>query len=90
MKTSVPLETPKEIGEAINPLNINRNIKTLRVRKDITQEQLAKVLQLKVKTVEAYEQGRALPKIKTLCKLSDYFGVPIDDIIRKELKILSF
>jgi DNA-binding XRE family transcriptional regulator len=69
---------------------LRQNIKVLRGRKDLSREGLAEVLQVNSKTIEAYEQGRALPKIKTLCKLSDYFGVPIDDIIRKELKILSF
>jgi DNA-binding XRE family transcriptional regulator len=68
---------------------IRWNIKALRARKDLTQRDLAKALNLKLKTIQAYEAGRAYPRIETLCKLSDYFQVPIDDIIRKELKILS-
>lgn len=70
-------------------MHLRENIKVLRARKDMTQEDLAFATGIKLKSIGAYEEGRATPKIDTIERLSDYFGVTIDDMVKKELKILS-
>ncbi len=71
-------------------MHLKENIKTLRKRKDLTQEQLAQEIGINQKMIQHYEKGRCDPPLETLEKLSDFFGVSIDDMIRKELTILVY
>ncbi|MCX7747318.1 MAG: helix-turn-helix domain-containing protein [Clostridia bacterium] len=58
-------------------------IKKLRVEKDLTQDELAKVLNVKRSTVSGYESGRNEPSYEILQKLSDYFDVTVDFLLGK-------
>jgi len=69
---------------------LRQNIRILRMRKAMTQESLAEAIGIKRSLLQAYEAGRAEPSLKTVEKVSNYFNVPIDDLIKKELKILIY
>ena len=60
---------------------ISIRILALRMRNKMTQAQLAKVLNISPSTLGMYEQGRRMPGIDTLVKLSDYFHVSLDYLI---------
>lgn len=67
------------------------NIKGLRIKKGLTQEELGKILNKTKNNISQYETGKREPDIETLVKLSDIFDVSISDIIgRKEEKNLVF
>ena len=61
------------------------NIKFLRNRKKLTQDQLAIALDIKRSTLNNYENGISGPSIQALVILSDYFHVAIDTLLRVEL-----
>ena len=61
------------------------NIKFLRNRKKLTQDQLALALEIKRSTLNNYENGISGPSIQSLVILSDYFHVAIDTILRVDL-----
>ena len=61
------------------------NIKFLRSRKKLTQDQLALALDIKRSTLNNYENGISGPSIQSLVLLSDYFHVAIDTLLRVEL-----
>lgn len=61
------------------------NIKFLRTRKKLTQDQLAVALDVKRSTLNNYENGISGPSVQSLVILSDYFHVAIDTILRVDL-----
>ena len=61
------------------------NIKFLRTRKKLTQDQLAIALDIKRSTLNNYENGISGPSIPSLVLLSDYFHVAIDTLLRVDL-----
>ncbi len=70
-----------------------KNIKKIRSVKSVSQQTFAELFDLKRGTLGAYEEGRSEPKIETLIKIANYFSIPIDDLLTKELtvnKLLHF
>ena len=61
------------------------NIKFLRNRKRLTQDQLSIALEIKRSTLNNYENGISGPSIQSLILLSDYFHVAIDTLLRVDL-----
>lgn len=61
------------------------NIKHLRDKNNITQQQLADAIGIKRVTLGSYEEGRAEPKIIGLQKLAEYFKITLDELINKQL-----
>lgn len=60
------------------------NLATLRKTKKLTQEELAKYLNMTQRTYCGYELNQTEPNIETLCKLADYFNVSIDYLVGRE------
>ncbi|MCH5596907.1 helix-turn-helix domain-containing protein [Niabella ginsengisoli] len=67
--------------------NFGVNIKKIRNLKNYTQQDVGDVLGLTRAAVSSYEEGRAEPKIETLVRSAQIFGVSIDDLINKKLTI---
>jgi transcriptional regulator with XRE-family HTH domain len=61
------------------------NIRFLRKQKDLTQDALALEIDVNRSMIGAYEEGRAVPRIGVLQRLSVFFGVKIDDLINRDL-----
>jgi repressor LexA len=59
-------------------------LKELRRTKDITQEELAKQMQLSPSTIGMYETGRREPDFDTLQKFADFFHVSTDYLIGRD------
>lgn len=55
-------------------------LKVLRVKKGMSQSDLAKVLGTTQMTVSAWETGRSTPRPPMMQKIADYFGVSKDDL----------
>ena len=52
----------------------------------MTRQALADALEIPVTTVAGYETAGREPKFKTLVKLTNFFGVTADELIREPLK----
>jgi transcriptional regulator with XRE-family HTH domain len=65
--------------------NIPSNIKFLRKKKGLTQQQFADELGIKRSLVGAYEEERADPKYDLLKKIANYFDISIDDFINESI-----
>ena len=57
------------------------SIKQLRENNDMTQEQFGKVAGVSAMAVSQWENGRAVPRMGAIQRLSDHFGVPKSQII---------
>lgn len=62
-----------------------QNLKYLRQKTKISQHELAEAMSLPRTTLGDYERGKTEPNIGMLIKLSDYFDVRVDDLLRKNL-----
>lgn len=58
-----------------------RRIGALRIKKGLTQSQLAEILHVSASTIGMYEQGRRIPSIDMLVALSRVFDVSLDYLI---------
>jgi len=65
--------------------NIPSNIKFLRKKKGLTQQQFADQLGIKRSLVGAYEEERADPKYDLLKKIALFFDISIDDFINETI-----
>lgn len=65
--------------------NLSKNIKHLRVLKQLTQESLAQELSVTRSRISSYEENRSLPTIDFLIDFSTYFKIPIDILVKKDL-----
>ena len=53
----------------------------------MNQTEFAELFDLKRSSIGAYEEGRAEPRLEALIKISDYFELTIDDIVKGELTV---
>lgn len=64
---------------------ISKNIRILRDLKKLSQEQLAEALAINRSRLGAYEEARNEPPIELLIRLSTYFQISIDALVRGDL-----
>lgn len=60
---------------------IGEKISLLREQKNMTQEQLGKLVNLSQQTIDHYEKGRARPSIDTVSLFADIFSVSTDYLL---------
>lgn len=65
------------------------NIRLLRSRKKISQEDLAGVLNLKRSTLSSYECGTVEPNLEKIVNYSNFFKISIDDLVKTDLSEIS-
>ena len=65
--------------------NLSKNIKHLRTLKQLTQEALAEELSVTRSRISSYEENRSSPTIEFLIDFSEYFKIPIDILVKKDL-----
>lgn len=60
--------------------NIATNLKYLRKKKGLTQQQFADAMEIKRASVGAYEESRADPKYDLLKKIAEYYDLSMDEL----------
>jgi len=63
---------------------MKNNLKVERAKKDITQAKLAEIIDVSRQTVNAIEKGRYVPSTVLALKMSEYFGVPVNELFTLE------
>ena len=71
-------------------MHIADNIKFLRKRVGLTQNELAAKIGKVPVTVSDYEKGKTVPPIEIALKLCDIFQVSLDDLVNTDLKKAGF
>jgi len=62
-------------------LMLGKRLKELREEKGLTQQELAKIMNLSQQTIGHYEVGRAKPDVDTLNRLANFFGTTVDYLL---------
>lgn len=65
-------------------LLIGENIRKLRRRRDLTQEEVAAHLGISPQSISKWERGDGYPDITMLPALANYFGISVDELIGME------
>lgn len=61
-------------------MNYQISLAAARKNADLKQEEVAKKLNIAVSTLVNWESGKSEPKISQGVKLSELYGIPLDDI----------
>ena len=61
---------------------LGRNIKIERIRKDITQERFAELIDMSVSYVSKVEQGLTSPTAIALFKMASVLNIPMEDFFK--------
>ena len=67
-------------------IKLSENIRTLRKEHDMTQEQLAEVLNVTAGAVYKWESGQSVPELGTIVELADLFDTSVDVLLGYEMK----
>tara|TARA_B100001109_G_scaffold247048_1_gene236424 strand:- start:1199 stop:2038 length:840 start_codon:yes stop_codon:yes gene_type:complete len=73
----------------MSSVNFGQNIQLLRKRKKISQEDLARELEIKRSSLSGYELGNTEPNFDTLLKISNFFKISTDKLLKLDLKSIS-
>ena len=65
-------------------MNVSDSIKKLSEEKDLTQEQFGEIAGVSSMAVSQWENGRAVPRMGAIQRISDYFGIPKSTIMGDE------
>lgn len=66
---------------------IGYNIKKLRNVKNLSQQAFAEIFSLTRGNISSYEEMRAEPKIEIIIKIANYFGIPLEHLLTKQLSV---
>lgn len=64
---------------------LSSNIRYLRKSEGYTQREMANLLKVEDPAISKYESGSIKPSIEVLMNLSEFFGVSVDDLLKKDL-----
>ena len=70
-------------------MTFGENLKRLRQRKNISQDELARKLNIKQYVISSWEIGRSEPSINQIVELSNIFKIPTDYLLDKDVVIVS-
>ena len=65
-------------------MNLGENIYRLRTERAMSQEALAAALEVSRQSVSKWENNSAVPELEKLIKMSEVFGVTLDQLVGKE------
>ncbi|WP_413628087.1 helix-turn-helix domain-containing protein [Fructilactobacillus vespulae] len=65
-------------------MNFGERLKQARVEKNLTQQQVAKDFFITRQTISSWENEASYPDINSLIKISDYFGISLDTLIKED------
>ncbi|MBO3445749.1 helix-turn-helix transcriptional regulator [Clostridium sp. CCUG 7971] len=65
-------------------MTIGRKLKQARLKKELTQENVANILNVSRTTISNWEVGRSYPDLESIVKLSDLYNISLDGLLRED------
>jgi transcriptional regulator with XRE-family HTH domain len=78
-------ENKYKIKQGGGKMYLSQNLKYLREKKGMSQDELGEELGVIKQTISSWENSKANPSIETIVKLAEYFGVSLDELVLKDL-----
>jgi transcriptional regulator with XRE-family HTH domain len=66
---------------------LGENLKTIRERKNMSQEELAQKLRIGASRIDDYESGKQIPSNETLLKLSTVLDIPTSQLTSQSTSV---
>ena len=67
-------------------MNLSENLKKIRKKNNLSQEQLAEKLGVSRQSVSKWESGQAYPEMDKMLQLCEMFNLNIDDLLNQDIK----
>lgn len=61
--------------------SFGQRMKELRKERKMTQQSLADIFSVKIRTYQGYEYGESYPEVAKLIAIADYFDVSLDYLV---------
>ena len=68
-------------------MKFGEKLKSARVRKDMTQEAVAKQIGVSRQSLSNWENDRTYPDLASVLRLSDLYGLSLDDLLREDMDL---
>lgn len=68
-------------------MEIEKKLKDIREKAGLTQEQLAEAIMVSRQTISNWENGKSLPDIISIIKLSELYKISVDELLKGDLKM---
>lgn len=65
------------------------NLRVLRARKNVSQEEMADSLKVDRKTISNWENNDTVPSFAIAIAIADYFGVSLDELVGRAYPVLN-
>ena len=59
-------------------MNINEKLKKIRLKHNMTKSEFAEIMGVSVRSIQRWEQGKAIIRESNLIKIGSYFEIPIE------------
>lgn len=70
-------------------MEISEKLKNSRMSAGLTQEQIAEEINVSRQTISNWENGKSLPDVISLIKISDLYQVSLDDLLKGDDKMID-
>ncbi len=70
-------------------MGIADKIRSARVKKEYTQEQAAEALAVSRQTVSNWENGKSLPDILSIIRMSELYGTSLDELLKGDKVLME-
>lgn len=74
-------------NKKISGKTLGEKIKKIRLENNLTQDEFAKLFNLNLANISAYENDISKPTIYTLIKISNKYKIPIETFLENEIKV---
>jgi transcriptional regulator with XRE-family HTH domain len=68
-------------------MDLSQKLKKLRKEKNLSQQQLARMLKVTGQAVSKWENGKSYPDILNLINISNIFNVSLDELIKEDKEV---
>ena len=68
-------------------MNFTENLRALREKNNMTQEQLAERMEVSRQTVSKWESGASMPEMEKLVQLTEMFGCTMDGLLKGNMHL---
>lgn len=70
-------------------MEIGVKLKQARLKKELTQENVANILNVSRSTISSWEVGRSYPDLESLVSLSDLYNISLDSLLRADSEMVK-
>ncbi|WP_208559449.1 helix-turn-helix transcriptional regulator [Marinilactibacillus kalidii] len=70
-------------------MKIGDRLKEKRLGASLSQKELGEILHVSRQTVSSWEVGRTYPDLETLVTISEYYEVPLDDLLKEDSNMIE-